>query len=101
MNTHPQVLTPISAARPQTLQWQLHCPECGQPSVDREPLGRDHEAVTLHPDRDDYDSPIDTRGGYLHLDLRCVSGHTFALIIGNHKGAEFVGVVTTPPAPTT
>lgn len=94
MKAHSQVLVPLPGAHPAgKLQWQLCCPECGEQSVDREDNGGDHEAVIVQPDRDDYDSPIGTRGGYLQVDLYCVAGHRFALVVANHKGAEFVGVV--------
>lgn len=46
----------------------------------------------VFPDRDDYDSPIGTRGGYVQIDLQCSDGHHFALVIGNHKGAEIIGL---------
>ncbi|MBA6433870.1 hypothetical protein [Streptomyces sp. GMR22] len=49
--------------------------------------------MTVQPDGDDYDSPLGTRGGYVRVDLTCSSGHGFAFIMSNHKGAEFVGVV--------
>jgi hypothetical protein len=55
--------------------------------------GRDHAAVTLEPDRDGYDSPIATRGGYVSIGLSCPDGHEFDLVIANHKGAEYLGVV--------
>lgn len=79
--------------------WMLHmpCPECGEAGV--EPTGPDegdgdHRAVTVHPDRDEYDSPIGTRGGYTQIDLWCPVGHQFALIIANHKGDEYIGAIT-------
>ncbi|MGA2828723.1 MAG: hypothetical protein ABSF03_21685 [Streptosporangiaceae bacterium] len=97
MKAHTQVLVALPGASPAgTLQWQLSCPVCGEDAVDRVGWTQgsgDHEAVTMQPDRDDYGSPIGTRGGYLRVDLECVVGHGFALIVANHKGAEFVGVV--------
>jgi hypothetical protein len=45
--------------------------------IDRQDTGGDQVSVMVHPDRDDYDSPVGTRGGY-----------TFSLIIGNHKGRK-------------
>lgn len=93
MKSHQQVLTPTDSNKPGlNLRWQVGCPTCGAEEVDRE-TGRDHESVMLHPDRDDYDSPIGTRGGYVQIDLTCAEGHEFALVIANHKGAEVVGVV--------
>jgi hypothetical protein len=95
------------------LHWLLHmpCPECGEFTIEQtgpgngDDYGLDHTAVTVHPDRDSYDSPIGTRGGYTEVDLWCPAGHHFALIIANHKGEEFIGCVTersaaTHPEPT-
>ncbi|ETA00755.1 hypothetical protein CcI6DRAFT_03788 [Frankia sp. CcI6] len=92
MNPHPQVLVPDGTTA-DGLQWQLRCPSCGADTVDRADFAEDHRAVTVFPDRDDYDSPIGTRGGYVQVDLQCPVGHRFALIVANHKGAEFVAVV--------
>jgi len=75
------------------LSWALLCPECGEMGIDRPDLGGDHASVTVHPDRDDYDSPVGTRGGYVRIDLVCCAGHAFSLIIGNHKGTEVIGLV--------
>lgn len=92
--SHAEILVPAqSAGGSWNMQWQLNCPACGNGSVDRADVADDHEAVTVQPDRDDYDSPLGTRGGYLRIDLTCSNGHGFAFIVGNHKGAEFVGVV--------
>lgn len=78
--------------------WELACPECGDRSIDRDnPAGGDHRAVVVYPDRDDYDSPIGTRGGYVQIDLQCSDGHHFALVIGNHKGAEIIGLARSEP----
>ncbi|MEV4942210.1 hypothetical protein [Streptomyces zaomyceticus] len=74
-------------------QWQVHCPACGIPEIERAKDGGDHESVAVHPDRDAFDSPLGTRGGYVRIDLTCGAGHGFAFIIGNHKGAEIVGVI--------
>jgi hypothetical protein len=97
MKPYNQVLIPRDRAgwdpRPNYLLWELHCPECGQVGVEQMGPGGDHGAVTVHPDRDDYDSPIDTRGGYTRIKLFCPAGHGFDLIVANHKGAEFIGVV--------
>lgn len=80
------------------VHWMLHmsCPECDQPGVEQtgpDDGDGDHRAVTVHPDRDEYDSPIGTRGGYTQIDLWCPDGHQFALIIANHKGDEYIGAV--------
>jgi hypothetical protein len=65
---HNQVLIPQDRAgsepRQKYLLWELHCPECSEIGVEQMGRGGDHEAVTLHSDRDTYDSPINTRGGY-------------------------------------
>lgn len=78
--------------------WQLNCPRCGDQMIDRENWEPDHLAVTVHPDRDQRDSPLGTRGGYVQVDLQCSEGHHFALIIANHKGMEFLGVVNAQDA---
>jgi hypothetical protein len=73
-----------------TTVWQLRCPECGEDCVER--LGGDDASVTVVSDRDEYDSPIGTRGGFVCVKLFCSTGHGFDLIIANHKGLEFIGV---------
>ncbi len=65
------------------MRWQLKCPACGNDEV---------EQADVQPGRGDYDSPLGTRGGYVRVDLTCSNGHSFAFIVGNHNGAEFVGV---------
>lgn len=92
--SHAGTLVPTdSAPGSWNLQWKLMCPACGICEVERAADGGDHGAVTVQPDRDDYDSPLGTRGGYVRVDLTCAAGHGFAFIVGNHKGEEFVGVV--------
>ncbi|MFC8447625.1 hypothetical protein [Kitasatospora sp. NPDC057223] len=99
---HAEVLQPHDVRLPGTRQWQVHCPRCAEPSIDRGTInedgtlsqGGDHEAVTVHPDRDNYDGPIETRGGYVEVALYCGAGHAFQLIVANHKGAEYVAVVS-------
>src|SRR5262245_2005965 len=80
-----------------TLVWSLSCPVCGENCVEQQ--GPDGEAgcVTVHPDRDEYDSPIQTRVGYTQVRLFCAAGHGFDLIVANHKGAQFIGVVSVGP----
>jgi hypothetical protein len=72
----------------------LACPEpgCRELGIDR--CGGDDFSVTLHPDRDEYDSPAGTRGGYVRIDYHCPSDHQFSLIIGNQKGAEILSMVS-------
>ncbi|RJL21027.1 hypothetical protein [Bailinhaonella thermotolerans] len=94
MPAHP-LLVPDTRTRT-CVRWQLHCPRCHSPDLDREPPGPDHRAVTLHPDRDEYHSPIGTRGGYVHIALACAYGHEFAVVLANHKGAEYLGLVVAP-----
>lgn len=83
--------------------WQLHCPHCGPveygvdrnwdcESADGGEYSGDHDAVITHPDRDEYDSPMGTRGGWTEIKYYCGRGHAFRLLIGNHKGAEFLCV---------
>lgn len=75
--------------------WQMHCPVCEDTIVEQMGPGPDTEAsaVTVAPDRDEYDSPIGTRGGFTRIELFCPVGHGFDLIIANHKGSQFIGVV--------
>ena len=93
---------------------EIFCPECGNASDRASAYGSgphslpgdasvlvapnrwgdgDHQSVTVHQDRDDRDAPNGLRGGYVQIDLCCASGHEYALIVGNHKGSEFVGLV--------
>lgn len=74
------------------MQWQVKCPACGIEEVEQGE-GPDHEAATVHPDRDGHGSPLGTRGGFVSVELACAAGHGFDFIISNHEGAEFVGVV--------
>lgn len=72
MQEHLDVLAPRQPRDPESLQWQLHCPECRTDGIERE--GPDHDAITVQPDRDDYSSPIGTRGATSRLILRVPSG---------------------------
>lgn len=79
--------------------WEILCPTCGNcvEQFDTSGFGGDHGAVTIHPDRDDYDSPIGTRGGYVQIDLECAGGaHVFSLVSANHKGSQYLGLVMRP-----
>lgn len=65
--------------------WQVvRCPRCESDTIEEDP-----DSVTIFPDRDEYDSPIGTRGGYVNVDLRC-SGCScaFTFTVGNHKGRQ-------------
>jgi hypothetical protein len=74
--------------------WQLCCPVCGAAEVEQGVYsGGDHTAVSVHPDRDAYNSPVGTRGGYVSIALECTAGHRFDLVIANHKGAEYLALV--------
>lgn len=86
----------LHSAEPTKLQWQVQCPVCATSNVEREPFMDDDASVTLHPDKDDYASPIGTRGGFVEVNLACESQHRFQIIVANHKGAEFVGVFVPP-----
>lgn len=66
--------------------WLLVCPECGEEWIE----DPDSTAI-VHPDRDQYDSPLNTRGGWVQINLVCSRGHTFALVIANHKGVHMIG----------
>ena len=98
--TPDEVLEPAPEWRA-TLAWQINCPTCGDSTMDRTAFAPDHEAVTLQPDRDEYDSPIGTRGGYVRVELVCPTGHHHALILANHKGAEILAVIPSGPEVTT
>ena len=73
---------------------ELLCPVCG------DHVEQDQDApgsIVVHPDRDEYESPIGTRGGFTKIELFCAGGHGFDLIIGNHKGSQMFGVVSAGP----
>ena len=74
-------------AREHSTSLVLICPGCRGRAIE------DPESVTVHPDDDEYTSPLGTRGGWVEIDLYCSCGHTFALIIGNHKGQQEIGLV--------
>jgi hypothetical protein len=99
MQDHQTALQPTTdlGALPDTLVWRLQCPVCAAPEIERgrpdEDAGGDHTAVTVHLDRDAYGSPLGTRGGHVEIRLWCAAGHDFQLVIANHKGAEYVGIV--------
>jgi hypothetical protein len=76
--------------------WQLACPECGDTEIEQgtEPGDGDGDGATVHPDGEEpQDSPAGTQGGFTEFGLSCTSGHRFALTVGSHKGAQFIGVV--------
>jgi hypothetical protein len=103
MQPHADVLKQEDLNIPGAMSWRVHCPECAASEVERGPFdegeneethdGGDHQAVTVHPDTDSYISPIGTRGGYVNVELCCAAGHAFRLVVANHKGAEYVGIV--------
>jgi hypothetical protein len=91
--SHEGILVPVPReGGAWSMQWQVKCPACGIEEVEQGE-GPDHEAVTVHLDRDSPGSPLGTRGGFVSVELTCAAGHGFDFIISNHKGAEFVGVV--------
>jgi hypothetical protein len=116
---HDRVLLPTHSESSDAVKWHLCCPVCAELGVERGELGPggivilpaydpdeddevgadgvistgDHVAVTVFPDRDDYDSPIGTRGGYVEVKYWCADGHNFRLIVANHKGQEFLALV--------
>lgn len=110
MQDHQTTLQPTAdlGDLPDTLAWRLHCPICTAGEIERGQLGEDgylpydpdnddaggdHEAVTVHSDLDAYGGPLGTRGGHVEIRLWCGAGHSFQLVIANHKGAEYIGVV--------
>jgi hypothetical protein len=72
--------------------WQLACPECGETEIGQA-AGDGDLGGTAHAGGADSDSPIGTDGGYTDFRLRCRAGHCFRLVVGAHKGAQFIGVV--------
>jgi hypothetical protein len=70
----------------------LLCPVCGENTIDRKDYD-DVGSVTIFPDRDEYDSPAGSRGGYICIDLMCTDVHLFSMFIGNHKGAETISLM--------
>jgi hypothetical protein len=107
MQPHEKTLSPAShTAGPDALIWRLACPQCAAPEIERgdfdeesgtvvydDTPSRDETSVTVHPDTDDYASPIGTRGGFVEVRMWCAAGHAFKLVVANHKGAEYVAVV--------
>lgn len=77
------------------LHEQLCCPVCGNDAIDRLDYD-DVKSVIVHADRDDYDSPAGTRGGWVQVQLYCQGGHCFDLLVANHKGSEFMSLVEAP-----
>lgn len=82
-------------------RYAVVCPNCGESAIDRykkdDPeyypmAASDHEAVTVHPDRDNYEpgNPLRSRGGWVQIDLFCPCSpdDVLVLAIGNHKGTE-------------
>jgi hypothetical protein len=78
-------------------RWQVLCPVCRNECVEQQGPTGEASAVTVHEDRDEYDSPIATRGGYTQIKLHCPDGHGFDLIVANHKGCQFIGLVPIGP----
>jgi hypothetical protein len=74
-------------------KWQVCCPMCQNENVDRDGEGGDHTAVTTHEDNDEYGCPLGTRGGWTEVRYTCGNGHSFSLLVANHKGAEYIGLV--------
>lgn len=82
-------------------KYDFLCPWCENNLLDRikvNPDGTwnwaicyDDESVYVHPDRDEYDSPARTRGGYVRIDhfcLNCEVGISF--FVANAKGMEYL-----------
>lgn len=85
---HVDVLQLAKADVPDVLQWQIHCPRCAAPEIEG---GRRGDVV--HPDDDVAVSPLGTRGGHVSADMECGAGHEFQLVVANHKGAAYVGIL--------
>lgn len=100
MLDHPEVLVAEGAGgKTRTapcLTWHLLCPYCGD-EIEQwgNGDGGDETAVTIHSDRDAYDSPAGTRGGYVEIRLECTSGeHRFRMLSANHKGAQYISIIS-------
>lgn len=89
LRSHAEVFQPVKADLPDILQWQVHCPRCAVPEIE----GGSRGAV-VHPDDDVAVSPLGTRGGHVSASMRCAAGHDFHLVVANHKGAAYVGILT-------
>lgn len=60
------------------------------------PHGQGLEAgdrFVTHADRDEYDSPAGTRGGWAEARCSCTCGVQYRLIIANHKGDLVLSLV--------
>lgn len=88
LRDHAQALQPVTVDVPDVLQWQIHCPRCAAPEIEG---GRRGDVV--HPDDDVAVSPLGTRGGHVSADMQCGAGHEFQLVVANHKGAAYVGIL--------
>lgn len=70
----------------------LLCPHCGETYG----MEEGDVPVVVGPDRDEYDSPAGTRGGWIETRGVCsCCGHTYSLVIANHKGALCLLVAAT------
>jgi hypothetical protein len=75
------------------MMWWLNCPVCEDYCVEQMGPAGEQSAVTVHPDLDEYDSPVGTRGGWTQVRLFCPAGHGFDLITANHKGSQAIAIV--------
>jgi hypothetical protein len=89
---HNTVLIPGEGMGSALYEWTLRCPVCGPGQWGLDRCGGDDASVTVHPDRDDYGSPLGTRGGWVTIKYFCPAGHELWLTIANHKGQEFIGL---------
>lgn len=68
----------------------LLCPICREESY----MEGGDSPVEVGPDRDEYESPIGTRGGWLATRPWCSNCWVdFRLVIANHKGTILLGMV--------
>jgi hypothetical protein len=71
---------------------ELLCPTCGAEVLE---FGESRDVV-VHPDRDEYDSPIGSRGGWTSFDIYCHGCGWFSLVIAQHKGSIVARLVPRP-----
>lgn len=66
------------------------CPACGEGHGCMED---GDEIYAIGPDRDEYESPMHTRGGWLETRGVCSGcGTGYSLVLANHKGSLAIGI---------
>lgn len=70
-----EVLQPVRPDVPGTVQWQVHCPVCAVPEIERE------NAMGGSEPRSEVNTFV-----------RCAAGHSFHIVVSHHKGAEYITI---------